>query len=205
VGSQDPRAAEASAGSAPSGAKSSRLATARIVQLGQEHATAFQLFLLDLDDTSRAGFFARPVNDDDLLHHAAQARSTAAWMGGALVEGQLRGVIALHDAETGGSISAALAVDSGWRDRGLGSALLGAALGWARASGRRELRMGFSRLNWPMRRLAAKAGARLDLVLGEVVAAVAVGDRSAGAAPFQHSDIDKAAQEAWRGDCSFSA
>ena len=72
-------------------------------------------------------------------------------------------------------VEAAFAVASAWRRQGVGTALLNAAIGWARMSDRSCLRMMFSRHNWPMRRLASKAKPQLDLDMEELIASVTVG------------------------------
>jgi hypothetical protein len=52
--------------------------------------------------------------------------------------------------------------------------LLEAAKEWAAQSGVKTLRMVIARNNWPMRQLAGKAGARLDIDLDEIFADIAV-------------------------------
>jgi GNAT superfamily N-acetyltransferase len=61
-----------------------------------------------------------------------------------------------------------------WRRRGLGLALLQAAIAAAAHADAGTLRMIFSRHNWPMRKLADKASGRLDLVLDEITVDVAL-------------------------------
>ena len=66
---------------------------------------------------------------------------------------------------------AALVVEPAWRRRGLGFALLRAAARLVPENG--NIRLIFTRDNWPMRKLADKAHARLDLVLDELCAEIA--------------------------------
>jgi len=58
--------------------------------------------------------------------------------------------------------------------RRFGTNLLEAAVQWAARSDRILLRMIFSTDNWPMRKLAHKAHARLDLALDQVVADIPI-------------------------------
>jgi GNAT superfamily N-acetyltransferase len=67
-----------------------------------------------------------------------------------------------------------LIAEPSWRGRGLGTALLGAAIGWGKAIGRSTLRMMFSRNDWSMRKLASKANAQFDIVLDRMSADVSL-------------------------------
>jgi GNAT superfamily N-acetyltransferase len=67
-----------------------------------------------------------------------------------------------------------LVVERPWRNKGLGWALLGAAMEWVRHSETRTIRMVFSRDNWPMRALAHKANAQLTRVFDEICASITV-------------------------------
>ena len=78
-------------------------------------------------------------------------------------------------------IEAAFAVASAWRRQGVNTALLFAAIGWARMSHRTRLRMMFSRNDWAMRRLATKAKPQLDLYINELIASVTIGGGRCGA------------------------
>jgi GNAT superfamily N-acetyltransferase len=67
-----------------------------------------------------------------------------------------------------------LVVEPAWRRRGLGTALLGAAVSFAKSSDLTTLRLIFSRRNWALRQLALKTNARLDIVLEELRADISL-------------------------------
>lgn len=94
-------------------------------------------------------------------------------LAGALNAGRLIGVVEVF-ATRNGVAEVAFAIDADWRRRGLGFALLEAATRWAEQAGVATLRMFILRNNWPMRRLAHKAGARLDFDLDEIRADIAI-------------------------------
>ncbi len=155
-----------------------------IVSLSPEHRTAYGDLLLGLDAPARLSRFACPLGDDGIVRHADYAMRQAAWIAGLFVASELCGVVELYECQDPQDIEAAFAVASVWRRQGVGTALLFAAIGWARTSHRSRLRMMFSRHNWPMRRLAGKAEPQLDLDMEEFIASVIVG---AGRAPQQIS------------------
>jgi GNAT superfamily N-acetyltransferase len=133
--------------------------------------------LLALDMPSRVSRFMYAAGDDSLIEHGRRALSNAAWLAGAFVDGRLRGIAEVYDIGATGGVEAAFVVDRRWRRRGLGTALLQASQHWAAASKRAMIRGVFSRSNWPMRRLARTANARLDLGLDEVSAEIPVAAR----------------------------
>ena len=146
-----------------------------IVSLSLEHRTAFRDLLLGLDAPSRLSQFACPLSDDGILRHTDYAVREAAWIAGLFVANELCGVVELYECRDPQDIEAAFAVASAWRRQGIGTALLFAAIGWARMSHRSRLRMMFSRNDWPMRRLASKAEPQLDLYMDELIASVTIG------------------------------
>ena len=70
-----------------------------------------------------------------------------------------------------------LFVDENWRRRGFGTLLLKATMDWASHRPAKGLRLVCARTDWPMRHFAEKFGARLDLVLGQMVADIPLGQR----------------------------
>ena len=152
-----------------------------IVALSSEHRTAFRDLLLGLDAPSRLSQFACPLSDDGILRHTDFAVREAAWIAGLFVANELCGVVELYECRDAQDVEAAFAVASAWRRQGVGTALLHAAIGWARRSHRSRLRMMFSRHYWPMRRLASKAKAQLDLDMEELIACVMIGGGRYGA------------------------
>jgi len=87
----------------------------------------------------------------------------------------LRGVLELREERGRCVAEAALVVEEQWRGRGFGWALLQAAAERAGEANASKLRLIFSRQNWPMRQLARKANAKLDLVWDELRADIAIG------------------------------
>ena len=146
-----------------------------IVSLSPEHRTAYCDLLLGLDAPARLSRFACPLNDDGILKHADYAAREAAWIAGLFVAGEPCGVVELYECRDPQDVEAAFAVANIWRRKGVGTALLFAAIRWTRRSHRSCLRMMFSRHNWPMRRLAGKAEPQLDLDMEEFIASVIVG------------------------------
>lgn len=141
-----------------------------VIELGPQHEDEFAHLLLNLDRESRISRFNCVAGDALLLKHSQQALMTTAWLAGIVVHQRLRGVVELYDMCRPGVVEAAFLVDQAWRRLGLCTVLLKAAQQWGAERDRVLLRMVFSRSNWPMRGLASKAGARLDLALDEVVA-----------------------------------
>ena len=78
----------------------------------------------------------------------------------------------------GARVEAALVVDARWRRQGLGRALLDAARDWAANHRITSVRLIFGRHNWPMRKLVAKANARLDIVLDDICSEIAIRRKS---------------------------
>ena len=150
-----------------------------IMTLEPGHQAAFRDLLLDLDLASRVSRFAGAVADHGIIRHVRQASREAAWIGGLFLKGELCGVVELYESLDPRDVEAAFVVASRWRRMGFGTALLFAAIDWARQTGRLRLRMVFARNNWAMRRLASKAEPQLELELDELIANVTVGDRAA--------------------------
>ena len=106
------------------------------------------------------------------LFCASTALKTASWSAGAFVNQRLRGLVEGRESRDPRLVEVSLVVEPAWRGRGLGQALLEAAICWGKASGRSTLRMIFSRHDWSMRTLASKANAQLDMVLDTMSADV---------------------------------
>jgi GNAT superfamily N-acetyltransferase len=148
-----------------------------IYPLGHQHEKELQRVLLGLDATARRHRFGQAASDAYLADYARRALANAAWIGGAFIDGRLRGVVEVYDCGGSGCAEAAFVVEHNWRRRGLGWALLREALRTAAESKMRTLRMIFSRQNWPMRRLATRAGGTVDIVLDELLVDVALVSR----------------------------
>jgi GNAT superfamily N-acetyltransferase len=145
-----------------------------IIRLGPQHETDLARLLLTLDEASRVSRFACAASDAALLEHSRQALTTSTWIAGLFADDHLRGVVEIYDIGPPGMVEAAFLVERDWRRRGFGTALLKAAVQWAGEAERIMLRMLFSRCNWPMRKLASKVEARLDLAFDEIAADVGI-------------------------------
>jgi GNAT superfamily N-acetyltransferase len=132
---------------------------------------------LTLEPSGRYCRFGRAANDASLVAHADNALANADWILGAFVRERIRGLVELYSSKPHGCVEAAFMVEKDWRRRGLGWALLQEAMQKASQCEAKTLRMVFSRENWPMRNLAHKARAKLDIVLDEMCADVALNEQ----------------------------
>jgi GNAT superfamily N-acetyltransferase len=140
----------------------------RTQPLDREQTCELQDFLLRLDRESRCRRFGHAASDEIMAAHAMTALEDATCVIGVFVDDVVRGVLEIYSCAPKGAPEVALVVDRDWRRRGLGWALLRAAV----ASEAQGIRLIFTRDNWPMRRLACKANARFDLVLDEICAEI---------------------------------
>jgi GNAT superfamily N-acetyltransferase len=106
---------------------------------------------------------------------ARASLATADWIVGAFIDEHLRGVVEVYDAGPHGYAEAAFVVEQDWRRRGVGWALLRAAMQMAADSKTHSLRVIFSRHNWAMRKLASKASGKFDMVLDEISVDISLG------------------------------
>jgi GNAT superfamily N-acetyltransferase len=102
-------------------------------------------------------------------HISLSMPSLASWTAGCFHASELRGVVCAGDASCEGNIEAMILLDERWRRQGIGSVLLEETIDWARRGEANTLRFVCERTDWPMRHFARKFGARLDLVLGQIV------------------------------------
>jgi len=94
------------------------------------HRTHLQRILSGLEQSSlrrRVGPLAR---DDCPNERANWALATASRIFGVFVGESLQGMLELHDSEAAGHVDVTLVVERPWRNKGLGWALLGAAMQW---------------------------------------------------------------------------
>ena len=131
--------------------------------------------LLGLDGPSRVSRFSGTMKEASLIQYAHSAVSSATFIAGAYIDGRIRGVVEIYDSACGGFSEAAFVVHQDWRRQGIGFALLQAAQKWCTESRRSTLRMVIARCNMPMRKLANKKAAQIDLVMDEIVADIAIG------------------------------
>jgi GNAT superfamily N-acetyltransferase len=131
--------------------------------LRDDELANFEALLLDFDETSRRRRFGAPLSDEAVRAYAAQAGETALWINGAFIDGALRGVSEVFPTRATGVLEIAFAVDQAWRNKGIASQLLRSAIRMASLYGADRLQMIFSRENWPMRKIAFKFDASLDI------------------------------------------
>jgi GNAT superfamily N-acetyltransferase len=134
----------------------------------------FQRILSSLDQSSLRHRVGPSTRDDCPTSMQTASLATAPRFFGVFVGQSLQGILELYDGEASGHVEVTLVVERPWRNKGLGWAVLGAAVEWVRHSQTRTIRMVFSRDNWPMRALAHKANAQLTLVFDEIYASITV-------------------------------
>ena len=146
----------------------------RIQSLDFGHCTHFQHILSGLDQSSFRHRVGPLTRDDCLNEHANGALATAPRIFGVFVGERLQGTLKLYDGEAPSHVDVTLVVERAWRNKGLGWALLGAAMEWMPQSEWHTIRMSFSRNNWPMRALAHRANAQLSVAFDEISACINV-------------------------------
>jgi GNAT superfamily N-acetyltransferase len=130
-------------------------------------------------------------NRDAILHLLRRSESTGPdiaspdvrWMAGVYLADELTSLVRVRDGALEGYVETTLFVDAKWRRKGIGTLLLKAAMEWALLHQASALRLVCSRTDWPMRHLAEKFGARLDLVLGQIVADIPLDEAREQRAP----------------------
>jgi GNAT superfamily N-acetyltransferase len=141
--------------------------------LSTPDAPAIHRLLRGLDMPSRCARFAGACSDEAMARHACFVLLQSSFAVGAMVGGDLRGVLEIHECPTRpGLADVSLVVERDWRRQGLASSMLSAAIAWAGCNNIDTLQLTFSRGNWAMRRLAASAHARLDITLDEISAEI---------------------------------
>ena len=116
-------------------------------------------------------------------------------MAGVYLADELTSFVRVRGGAPEGHAEITLFVDAKWRRQGIGTMLLQAAMEWAAQHRASALRLVCARTDWPMRRLAEKFGARLDLVLGQIVADIRLGSPLANNAQRRRdSDIPDTAE-----------
>jgi GNAT superfamily N-acetyltransferase len=146
----------------------------RLQSLDFSHCTHFQRLISGLDQSSLRHRVGPLTRVDCLNEHANRALTTAPRIFGVFVGESLQGVLELYDGDAPGHVDLTLVVAPRWRNKGLGWALLSAAMQCMRQLEGHTIRMSFSRNNWPMRALAQKANAQLTLVFDEICASITV-------------------------------
>jgi GNAT superfamily N-acetyltransferase len=145
---------------------------AEVRKLNVDYLADIRQLLRGLDQPSRCARFGWASNDAAIDAHAENAVANASNILGVFVDRQLRGVLEIYHGSASNPAEVALIVAQDWRRRGLGWMLLQAAMHWAAEADAGTMRLIFSRHNWPMRQLTAKAAARFDIVLDEICAEI---------------------------------
>ena len=153
--------------------------TISCVNFGQ--SAEFQRTLFNNDQPYRCNTFEWAATDGYGTDHLSRPFPDRARLLGAFVEGQLLGLLEFCRAGVPGHSEVALVVAPHWRRKGLGWALLRGAMRLGLQAHARSIRMVFPRTNWPMRKIARKANAQLDLVLDQIHAVVALTSTISGA------------------------
>ena len=149
-------------------------APCRILALTPDDTPTVERMLRGLDRDSRCARFGWASSDESLMTHARGLFVTATHLIGAFADGELRGILEIYADNAARGAEVALVVAPPWRRRGFGQAMLAAALAWAAQNRVGAIHLIFSRENWPMRRLAETARAKLDIALDEICAEIAV-------------------------------
>jgi GNAT superfamily N-acetyltransferase len=131
--------------------------------------TRIDSFLLSLGQAS--------CNKSDLVAHTSSPFDrirfeslSADWAAGVFSNECIKGLAKVSYLPASEYAETVLIVDNAWRRRGIGSALIRAAVARAVEQKKLALRMSCSRSNWPMRHFLNKCGARLNLAFDEIVA-----------------------------------
>jgi GNAT superfamily N-acetyltransferase len=139
----------------------------------------FRSILAPPDRASQSDVFGTVLTDGGCADRSTFARDEAVRAFGAFVGSRLRGLLEIYRGAAG-HVEVALIVERRWQNKGVGWALLSAAMEWGRQSDTHSIRLIFSRNNWPMRAIARKAGAQFNLVFGEIHADIAIEPASTG-------------------------
>lgn len=137
-------------------------------------AAAIERLLGGLDFAARCARYGWIGSDAPLVGHVEGLVGTRHTLG-LFVANELVGCVEIYR-ENPFYAEASLVVDPHWRRQGYGRALLDAALSWAVWNAVTTIRLNFARHNWPMRRLVADAGARLNIAHDEICAEIAVAE-----------------------------
>jgi GNAT superfamily N-acetyltransferase len=131
-----------------------------------------ELFVsLDLD--SRCSRFGYAASDAALVTHSRSALQNACSTLGIFTNDKLSGIAEIYRRDDA-HYEVSFVVERPSRRRGHGWRLLRSSMHWAQKANAASLQMIFSRHNWAMRKLAAKARAKLDLSLDELNAEIRI-------------------------------
>ncbi|TYO62707.1 GNAT family N-acetyltransferase [Bradyrhizobium hipponense] len=137
-----------------------------IHQLDIGQLPSVQAFLSRLDAETRCRRFGAPLSDAALDLQAITALENAELMLGIFSEQGLRGMLELYRKGGSSVMELLIVVEGASRRRGMGRRLLNASMRQALDMDARSVDLIYTSDNWPMRRLAQRAGARIDLAFG---------------------------------------
>src|SRR4051794_34184386 len=140
--------------------------------LTASHQCELEGLLVALDRDSRCSRFGYAASDAAMAAHSRTALQAASGTLGIFLDEKLAGAAEIYRYGNTGAYEVSLVVERPLRKRGLGWNLLSSAMVWARDADADSVRLIFSRHNWPMRKLAARACAKLDLSLDELNAEI---------------------------------
>lgn len=126
-----------------------------------------------LSPEDRRSRFHALVDDAALGRHAAQALSGRGRVIGWRSDDVLRAAAEVALAPGGETVESAFEVEEGFRGKGVGTALVGAALLWARNRGARRLIVHTTRRNVPMLRAARRHDAAFEFDLSDAEGVIA--------------------------------
>ena len=139
----------------------------------------FHSILAPPDRASQRDLCGNALTAVGCVDRSTCARDEAVRAFGAFVGSRLLGLLKIYKGGAG-HVEVALIVERRWQNKGVGWALLSAAMEWGRQSDTQNIRLIFSRNNWPMRAIARKAGAQFNLVFGEIHADIAIASHRNG-------------------------
>ncbi len=148
-----------------------------IRQLDIGQLPSVQAFLSGLDAETRCRRFGAPLSDTALDLQAIAALENAELMLGIFSEQRLRGLLELYRHGSSSVMELLIVVEGASRRRGLGRRLLNASMLRALDMDVPCVDLIYASDNWPMRRLAQSAGARIDLSFGTFRARINLAQR----------------------------
>ena len=145
--------------------------SASIHVLAETDRCDIEELLVSLDLDSRCSRFGYAASDAALITHSRSALQNACSTLGILTNDKLLGLAEIYRRDDA-HYEVSLVVERPSRRRGHGWRLLRSSMHWAQKANATSLQMIFHRHNWAMRKLAAKARAKLDLSLDELNAEI---------------------------------
>jgi GNAT superfamily N-acetyltransferase len=146
-----------------------------------EQRAEFQRTLFNIDQPSPCNTFEWAATGSNGIDHSSRPLPDRPRLSGAVVEGQIQGLLEFCRTGMPGHSEVALVVAPHWRRKGLGWALLRGAMRLGLQTRAPSIRMIFPRTNWPMRKIARKANAQLDLIFDQIHAVVGLTNAISGA------------------------